>query len=151
MTPTPTPSPVTFANAQDGFASAMDLTGIIGLVATAVVILLVIAYGASSLERYDRLRWLVGRIARVFELAAKGLAGVVVLGVATAPAYFVASQPAATRNEWLTYAGYGLAVLLALAAFGWVVERIVEMLQARRDELQERRESTATEPEPSDD
>lgn len=154
MPPTPTPTPNALANASsgltDGFAAMTGLTGALGAVAMAIVVLLVVSYGVSSLERYERLRWLAGRIARVFVLAAYGLGGVFVLGIVTAPAYYVASQPAATRTEWLTYAGYGLAVLLGLAAFGWVVEHVVEMAKARHAELREQETPTETTPEASD-
>lgn len=138
MSATPTPTPGELANASsgmmDGFASTNGLTGVIGAVATAVVILLAISYASSSLERYERIKALAGFVARLFKLAAFGLGGVVVLGAVTAPAYYVASQPTATRTEWLSYAGYALAAFLGLAAFGWVVERIVAGLRARHAE-----------------
>lgn len=130
-----TRAPGNATNMTSSFASMNSLTGGIGFVAVVTIVLLGLSYAASSVERYQRLQWLVSSVARLLELAAYGLGGTVVLAMVALPVYYVASQPAATRGEWLTYAGYAVAAFVGLAAFGWVVERLVTALKTRHAEF----------------
>lgn len=135
-TPTATPD---FGNATagltTGFASSMstvEVTAMTMLVAGMIGVLLA---ARSSVRRYERL---VRAGQALATLVGYALKGVVVAGVATlvlGPVYLLATADAGTQQRALTYLGGGVGVLLALAALGYIGERIYEPIADHHKEL----------------